>query len=161
MSMRKLSPSNWLIAGLILAVVATALYVIMPQLRPQAMVHLGDGIFRARIARTVEQRQEGLSGVQYLNDDEAMLFVFDQDGRWSIWMKDMNFPIDIVWLDANQKVIYVVKNASPDSYPATVFTPKTSARYVVEIKAGMVDRQRIAISQTATFDLNQVEGVKR
>lgn len=161
MSLRKLSPSTWLVAGLILAVVAAALYIIMPQMRPQAMVHLGDGIFRARVSRTAEQRQTGLSGVQYLNSDEAMLFVFDQDDRWSIWMKDMNFPIDIVWLDASQKVVYIVKNASPDSYPATVFTPKTPARYVVEVKAGTVDQQRIVIGQTATFDLNQVTGGAR
>jgi uncharacterized membrane protein (UPF0127 family) len=161
MSMRKWSPSSWLIAGLIVAVIAAGLYVVMPQMRPQAMVHLGDGIFRARIARTYEQRQTGLSGVQYLGDDEAMLFVFDRDSRWSIWMKDMNFPIDVVWLDAHQKVNYIVKNASPDSYPTTVFTPKEEARFVIEVKAGTVDQQRIAIGQTAAFDLNQIRGGER
>ena len=81
---------------------------------------------------TPEAQERGLSGRIGLGEDEGMLFVFDHPDKYSFWMKDMNFPIDIVWLGEDLKVIYLKKNASPESYPQT-FTPNGEARYVLEV----------------------------
>lgn len=68
-------------------------------------------------------------------------------------MKDMQYSIDIVWLDAAKKVIYIVKDAHPDSYPEVIFKPPQEARYVIELKAGVVDSKRITMRLThAVFD---------
>jgi uncharacterized membrane protein (UPF0127 family) len=72
-------------------------------------------------------------------DDPGLLFVFDEPGLHGIWMKDMRFPIDILWLDDAFQVVDVRKNVAPDSYP-TVFKPTKPARYVLEVTAGFADR---------------------
>lgn len=94
------------------------------------------------IADTEAAREQGLSGRTGLMDDEGMLFVFQTDGEHAFWMKDMLFPIDIVWIDASSTVVYVAKNASPASYP-TVFRPDTPARYVLELPAGFSDAHNV------------------
>jgi uncharacterized membrane protein (UPF0127 family) len=74
-------------------------------------------------------------------------------------MKDMNFPIDIIWLDKDKKVVYIVKNAPPESYPYEHFEPKEEARYVLEVAAGTVEDKKIMIDAPATFDENNLEGL--
>lgn len=118
---------------------------------PTAVMHLGDTRFTIRIADTDRTRIKGLSGTHDLPAHEAMVFVFDYDNRWSIWMKDMNYPIDIVWLNSSRKVIDYVTNVSPDTYPNKTFLPKEPARYVVELRSGMVKQKDIRVGQEAIF----------
>ncbi len=157
MNWRKLT--TWLVVLLVLVGIGgAAYYALLPQLQPHVTVHLGDGVFAAKVANTEVAREKGLGGTLNLRNDQAMLFVFDNDSKWPIWMKDMNYPIDIVWLDSNKKVVYIVKNAPPESYPYEQFTPKENARYVVELSAGTVSQKSIDIGITAAFDENNVEG---
>jgi len=150
---------SWGLIVLVLALVAAAaVYILWPQLQPHATVRIGDGVFAARVAKTSDERKEGLSGTSDLRQDQAMLFVYDRDDKWSIWMKDMNYPIDIIWLDKDKKVVYIVKNAPPESYPYETFTPKQEARYVLEIPAGTVGPKSITIGTEAMFDENTLEG---
>ena len=58
------------------------------------------------ISDTKAKREQGLSGKEGLAENEGMLFVFEKEGYYGFWMKDMNFPIDIAWLDKNKKIIY-------------------------------------------------------
>lgn len=83
--------------------------------------------------------------------------VYPTDGKHAVWMKDMHYPLDIVWLDKDKKVIYIVKNAPPDSYPEK-FVPKKDARYILELPAGAVNEKAINIDLTALFDENRLEG---
>lgn len=146
-----------IVLGLAL-IISAALYVLWPQLQPHATVRIGDGVFMARVAKTPEERQKGLSGTGNLRENQAMLFVYDTDDKWSIWMKDMNYPIDILWLDQNKKVVYIVKNAPPESYPYESFVSKDKARYVLELPAGTVVKKSIIIGMEAAFDENHLEG---
>lgn len=84
-------------------------------------------------------RNLGAFGVDSLKPNGGLLMVFDSDGTWGIWMKDMKVPLDILWLDANKKVVYIVKNASPEARDVATFTPKEPARYVLELLAGSVE----------------------
>ena len=70
----------------------------------------------------------------------------------------MNFPIDIIWLDKDKKVVYIVKNAPPESYPYEQFEPKEEVRYVLEVAAGTVQQKKITIGAVAQFDENNLEG---
>jgi uncharacterized membrane protein (UPF0127 family) len=152
---------SWLLIVLVLGLVGVAAYfIVQPQLQPHTTLHLGDGVYTTRVASNEADRQKGLSGTYSLGDDQAMLFVYESEGKWGIWMKDMNYPIDIVWLDKDKKVIYIVKNADPSSYPYETFTPKENAKYVVELKAGSVGKKAISIGKKAVFDENNLEGFK-
>src|SRR4051812_8934615 len=99
MSIRK-NVLSWGLIAIVLALIgAAAYYVLLPQIQPHVTVHIGDGVFAARVARTNSEREKGLSGTHDLRSNQAMLFVYDTDDEWSIWMKEMNYPIDIIWLD--------------------------------------------------------------
>lgn len=145
-----------LIVGLVLLTVfAAAYFVILPNL-PQSTtdLRLGDGFFRASIAANDNDRTKGLSGVTQLAPNQALLMAYPAEGEWGIWMKDMKVPIDIVWLNKDKKVIYIVKNVSPDDSTFRTFVPKTPALYVVELPAGTIDSKAISTDSTAIFQIN-------
>ncbi|HEU5121989.1 MAG TPA: DUF192 domain-containing protein [Candidatus Saccharimonadales bacterium] len=150
---------SWIgVALALLLIGSAALYVMWPQLQPHVTVHIGDGVFTTRVAKTPAEREKGLSDTGELRSDQAFLIVFDRDDKWSIWMKDMNYPLDIVWLDKDKKVVYIVKNAPPESYPYEKFVPKQEARYVLELPAGTTGKKAITIGTEARFDENNLEG---
>lgn len=95
------------------------------------------------VADTESLREQGLSGRASLAEGSGMLFVFDQDGQWGIWMKDMRFSIDIVWIDAQGSVLTIAPAVSPGTYPK-VFYPSAPARYVLELPAGWAAAHGIA-----------------
>lgn len=102
------------------------------------------------LAETTLEQNRGLSGREKLNENEGMLFVFNHEGNYPFWMKDMNFPIDIIWLDENLKVVYIKKNALPQSYPES-FSPGTNAKYVLEVNAGFSEKNNLKEGDTAEF----------
>ena len=90
------------------------------------------------LARTVAERAHGLSGRTSLDHSQGMLFFFDTPDKYALWMPDMHFSIDIVWIDANWQIVDIARGVSPDSYPKS-FTPEEPALYVLEVVAGKVD----------------------
>ncbi len=98
---------------------------------------IGDSIIRLEIVSTKRDRARGLSGRAYMPNDTGMWFIFDKDDYHGIWMKDMNFNIDIIWVDSFMKIVHIEENVSPNTYPK-VFTPSRKARYVLELPAGYV-----------------------
>jgi len=99
------------------------------------------------VVNTPEKRHLGLSGRESLATDRALLFIFDKPDKYGIWMKDMNFPIDIIWLDQNFEVVNFKKSVAPATYP-TVFKPATPALYVLETNSGFIDEVDLKIGQT-------------
>ncbi|HEY0908385.1 MAG TPA: DUF192 domain-containing protein [Candidatus Paceibacterota bacterium] len=117
--------------------------------RENAAVTLNGAVFKAIVADTPASRERGLSGSKPLASDEAMLFVFEIPDDVGFWMKDMNYSIDIVWLDANMKVIHIEKDVAPETYP-TVFYPEGAALYVLEFSAGTADRIGLKLGDIAS-----------
>ena len=89
------------------------------------------------LADNEEKRIKGLGGLSSIPRDYGMFFIFDRSDYQSIWMKDTLFPIDIIWIDENNKIVHIEKNISPDTYPR-IFTAPTKARFVLELNAGML-----------------------
>jgi uncharacterized protein len=96
------------------------------------------------VADTAALREQGLSGRTSLGPGNGMLFIFEHDGNWGIWMKDMRFAIDIVWMDKEGGVVGLEAEVSPQTYPAS-FYPDSPARYVLELPAGAAAAYGIAI----------------
>jgi uncharacterized membrane protein (UPF0127 family) len=103
--------------------------------RPVAHVTLHGRTYDVVVAGSTATREQGLSDARTLPRGTGMLFVFGHDDIWRFWMKDMYFSLDIVWLNAQKEVLYVVHNATPVAYPH-VFTPSQESRYVLEVPAG-------------------------
>jgi hypothetical protein len=104
---------------------------------------------QASIADTDAERAQGLSGTPYIPIGIAKMFIFDSAQQWSFWMKDMNYSIDIFWLDADGHVVHVVENVSPDTYPEISFVPPVPAKYVIETKAGFAAENNIGTGAIA------------
>ncbi len=81
------------------------------------------------------EKQLGLGGLEELPPNHGMLFVFSEPGYHRIWMKDMNFPIDIIWLDSKKKITEIKPDITPDTYPKS-FKPQQPAKYILELPAG-------------------------
>lgn len=103
--------------------------------QPTPILKVGDQSLILEIADTEEKRVQGLSDRDSLGENHGMLFVFDEPGSYGFWMKDMRFPIDIVFLDVNLRVINVYQGVKPETFP-TPFYPVAPAKYVLEINSG-------------------------
>ena len=110
------------------------------------------------LALTEEEQAQGLSGRQGLSSNEGMLFVFAEPGRYHFKLKDMNFPIDIIWLAPSDiggdgedlKVIYIKKNARPELYPAT-YGPDVNTKYVLEVISGFSEKYNLKEGDRVEF----------
>ena len=97
------------------------------------------------IADTSAKRRQGLSNRQSLPPNQGMLFIFDNYARTNFWMKDMRFPIDIIWIRDDQ-IIGIEKNIPiPDSQILKRYTPNRPINYVLEVNAGYSDKNNIKI----------------
>jgi uncharacterized membrane protein (UPF0127 family) len=141
------------ITGLVFVVVAVVIVIVLSQFHSTTL-RLGNSIFHAQLAKDEASREKGLGGTRSLESGNAMILAFSSDNTWQIWMKGMNYPLDIVWLDKDKKVIDIVKDAPFENGELSEFTPAASARYVVELPAGTVVRDGISVGTQAYFDLN-------
>jgi|SRR3989344_1253390 len=102
------------------------------------------------LADTEEKRTKGLGGLASIPRDYGMLFVFDSPDYLNIWMKDMLFSIDIIWMDENFKIVRIEKNISPNTYPK-IFTAPVKARFVLELNARMSEFYNLKTGETIIF----------
>lgn len=99
---------------------------------------------KSDISSTPHERSIGLSKYNTLMPEESMLFVFNEKGLYSFWMRNMKFPIDIIWLDENKKIVSIKHNADPIDYPQT-YSPEKDSLYVLETVAGFTGKNNILI----------------
>lgn len=121
--------------------------------RPLFSLLIKDKSLRVELAKSEEEKIRGLSGRETLEEDKGMFFIFDKPGFYSFWMKDMLFPIDIIWIDENYRIVDITENALPESFPAT-FQPKTPAKFVLEVNAGWAEKNDIQINDTIKLPQN-------
>lgn len=109
----------------------------------------------ADIAANEAQRTKGLAVKDRLNDNESMLFVFPSASNQAFWMKDMKFPIDIIWMDVNKTVVHIEHSLEP--CPAIgycrTYTPGADSLYVLETVAGFADKYNITNGTRMEFNL--------
>lgn len=89
--------------------------------------------YRLEVSYTNSQRLKGLSDREELAENAGMLFIFDQPADQCIWMKDMKFNLDILWLNEQKQIIRLEKDVSPDTYPESFCQDGT--KYVIELNS--------------------------
>jgi uncharacterized membrane protein (UPF0127 family) len=118
-------------------------------------VRVKDQTFKVIVADTLEEREKGLSNKNSLPEDQGMLFIFDSPEYYSFWMKEMKFPIDIIFI-ANNKVVSVYENVAPpdsENTPLPLYKPTVPADKVLEINGGLADEFGIQPGDTVEFTL--------
>lgn len=108
---------------------------------------LGNAELKLAVANSPKAKEEGLSNKKEIPED-GMIFFFYEPDNLSFWMKDMLFPIDIIWI-ADNKVIGIEKNVPvPIAHAKTedlkIYRSPGKADIVVELEAGAADKLNIA-----------------
>ncbi|MCS6801712.1 MAG: DUF192 domain-containing protein [Chloroflexota bacterium] len=122
---------------------------------PYALVQVGEAAVWARLAISPEERMRGLSGVERIEPDEGMLFVYAVKGRHPFWMRGMLFSIDMIWIDTDRVVD--IKPDRPVPAPnqsevdLPIYTPTADANYVLEVNAGWAAANKITVGTPVTI----------
>lgn len=124
-----------------------------PPLATGTVVIAGRVTLTVELARTLGEQVRGLSGRPGLKSGHGMLFVYDRPQPVSIWMKDMRFPLDILWIRTG-RIVAIKKQAQPLAPvgPERVYT--ATADLVLEVPAGFADRQKIRVGDPVQATLH-------
>ena len=117
----------------------------------ETLIKIDEETFLVLVADTSKKHALGLSGREKLDTGHGMLFVFEMSGNHSFWMKDMNFAIDILWINEHNEIIHILEHVAPETYP-TVFTSPEEALYVLEFPAGTVAETGIKLDDKIVHD---------
>ena len=127
-----------------------------PEMVVGPVVAVGETSFLVELATTVAEQIQGLSGRSSLAPGSGMLFIYEQQSKLNFWMKDMHFPLDIVWIGVGCTVVDITRNAPPpapdqstDQLPR--YSPGGPAQYVLEINAGETGSESIAPGDPVEF----------
>lgn len=102
--------------------------------------------FTIEVADEPVEQMKGLMSREELPEDQGMLFVFDEDQRYSFWMKNTLIPLDMIWLDKDMRVVYIESNVPPcEEEPCSSYSPPVAARYVLELNAGVAKNIRLNV----------------
>jgi len=140
------------------AIVLAATFVSKSKKSAEAEVTLSNIKLSVIIADTPALQERGLSGHPALAEKEGMLFVFPLPVRTGFWMKDMLFPIDIIWFDASRQIVDVWENALPESYPE-IRAPQSDAMYVLEVQSGYYKKHNLKMGDVV--ELAGIAGYNR
>ena len=115
------------------------------------VVTISNKPFTLDVSDTDNLRELGLSYRTSLAPYTGMLFVFDQPAVNPFWMKGMNFPIDIIWLDENKTVVHIEGRLDPSTYPRE-FGPNTPTQWVIELPSGAAESLKLSVGDKLSFD---------
>ncbi len=99
-------------------------------------------------ARSAVEQEKGLGGRKKLHFNAGMIFLYDVKANRCFWMKDMQFAIDIIWVDDAKKVTAIEHNVDPATYPNAFCH---DAKYVIELNADEAAKAGIKQGQQLTF----------
>jgi len=111
-------------------------------------------VLQVELMMTNEDRSMGLMFRRSLPMDHGLLFVFEVRGNYPFWMKNCRFPIDMVWLDDNRKVVYIAENVPPCKRdPCPTYGGMQRSLYVVEMNAHQARAEGVMLGSMIDFKL--------
>ncbi len=126
-------------------------------LQPTAPAEIGQNEYRLYVVNSFEDMQKGLARFDRIERNQGMLFIFETPGRYSFFMKDMKFDIDIIFLNETSQVISIFQNVKKDSYRGPfdyeAYKPDSPAKFVIELNAGEVLQNKLKIGDKVNFSI--------
>lgn len=120
-----------------------------------AFVILGDTRFRVEIADTPEERTQGLMYREFLPEKRGMLFVFEDEHIRSFWMKNTLISLDMIFINSKQEVVDVQTAKPCEEDPCISYTSQESAKYVLEVNAGIAKEYGVHIGDTVALSVRE------
>jgi len=140
-------------AALVCCLVAPAVAVDVNPPLPTGTIAIGDRVtVTVELARSLDEKVRGLSGRPGLKPGTGMLFVYDRPQPIGIWMKDMRFSLDILWIREG-RVVHIERNAPPLTAvgPERVYT--ATGDMVLEVPAGFAADRKIKVGDSVRVDI--------
>jgi len=110
-------------------------------------------VYRVEVARTPEEKTQGLMFRESLPEKSGMIFLFGDNAPHGFWMKNTMIPLDIVWMDGSGRVLFVSANTPPcRADPCPTYGPPDPASNVLEIAGGMAAKEKITVGSTIRFE---------
>lgn len=109
--------------------------------------------FRVSVATSQKEHETGLSETQSLSEDQGMIFLFEKPDYYSFWMKNMRFPIDIIYIN-NDTIVTIKSNAQliKDKENPTIYSSTKPANKVLEIQAGLSEKYKLKEGDKVTYE---------
>jgi len=109
----------------------------------------------ASLSTTPDSQSKGLSIKDSLNENEGMLFIFESPQKYSFWMKDMKFPIDIIWINSTGKIVHIEKNLSPCYLllPCPSYAPNNDSLYVLEVVSNFTNKFGVSVGDSVESEI--------
>jgi len=143
-----------IVIGIILIFFAITAYVYFNQ-KFYSYVEIKGYKFFVELADTQFKQTQGYSNHQPIKDNEGMLFVFSNNTERSFWMKDMLFPLDMIWISDN-KIINISRNLPPEGEtPINKYYSGQPSNYVLEINGGLSDKLGLKIGDKVKINLTR------
>ena len=109
--------------------------------------------FKVNVAGSQKEREIGLSQIADLPQDQGMIFIFEKPAYYSFWMKNMKFPIDIIYINDDKIVTIKGKVQPPTSQEGSIiYTPSDPADKVLEINAGLSEKYNFTKGDKVKID---------
>jgi uncharacterized protein len=142
----------WLLIAVL--IILDFLFFVTKTVGSSPTIRIGQLVIPVELARSSTEMQKGLSGRESLPTNSGMLFIFPRLDFYHFWMPDMHFPIDIIWLDQNKKIIDISSNIPNNFDPKNpvIYQPKQPAQYVLEVNAGFAQNHQINIGDLVVFE---------
>ncbi|MBI1866362.1 MAG: DUF192 domain-containing protein [Candidatus Staskawiczbacteria bacterium] len=113
----------------------------------QGKVCFKEYCFDVKLAQNSAERTKGLMFQKTLEQNKGMLFLFDKEARYSFWMKNTLIPLDIIWIDKDNKVVFISENNQPCKlYICASINPTADAKYVLEVNSGIIQKIGLKLS---------------
>ncbi len=109
-------------------------------------------VIQVDAARTFKEHEQGLSDRKELDHDQGMLFIYGRYAEPHFWMKDMLFPLDIIWINDGQ-ITGFDENLQPEFPPKTLYSPEFPINSVLEVNAGFVEKNGLKVGDKLDIEL--------
>ena len=110
-------------------------------------------VIAVEVAADDEMRAQGLMYRDHLADDRGMIFLFPQAGEYPFWMKNTLIPLDMIWSDANHRIVHIAHDVPPcKADPCPNYPPHAEASSVLELAAGVAAKHHLAEGDTLKFE---------
>lgn len=123
--------------------------------QPKSSVTIDNHTFKVKVANTQQEKEIGLSGTTSLPQDQGMLFPFDKADYYAFWMRNMKYPLDIIYI-ANKKIVSIANNVpapTNSSAPLSVYKPSQPADTVLEINGGISNKYGFKVGDNVSLSL--------
>ena len=149
--LRRKEKRKKLILTIVSIIAVIIIFIVLMNIKPSSKLPT-KACFNGRIcvnielALTEEQQKIGLMNRANLSEDAGMLFVYKDMNLKKFWMKNTLIPLDIIWMDNSNRIIYIERNAQPCTRdPCDIYGIDALSKDVLEVNGGFATKNNLLV----------------